>query len=124
MSQMPNEVCRQILPRSLFNNETNNTMTKENAAQCLPLVQALAEGKVIEYNTGTNEYPEWIDLESTSFDDKPEYYRIKPEPREWWIVEFLVSGSSVFRSKEDAEQYLKNTVSTTRATIHHVREVI
>lgn len=48
-------------------------MTREEAKELLPIIQAFAEGKTIE----------WKDLvvESPHFDCKPSCYRIKPEPK-------------------------------------------
>lgn len=58
-------------------------MTKHNAKDYLPLVQALAEGKTIQSNyRGTH----WVDLDDVSFSDPHKCYRIKPEPRRWWLV--------------------------------------
>jgi hypothetical protein len=51
-------------------------MTKENAHLYLPLVQAIAEGKIIEYSSGSI----WSEVKDPNFIDPPEYYRIKPEP--------------------------------------------
>ena len=54
-------------------------MTKEEAKELLPIIQAFAEGKTIEIcdNRG------WRDLiiDSPKFDCKPSCYRIKPEPK-------------------------------------------
>ena len=54
-------------------------MTREEAKELLPIIQAFAEGKTIEIcdNIG------WKDLivESPKFDCKPSCYRIKPEPK-------------------------------------------
>lgn len=54
-------------------------MTREEAKELLPIIQAFAEGKKIEIcdNRG------WEDLifESPKFDCKPSCYRIKPEPK-------------------------------------------
>ena len=63
-------------------------MNKNNAKDFLPLVQALADGKTIQFYTGS-----WVDLSSvdeTSFTLPPERYRIKPEPklRKWEPEEF------------------------------------
>jgi len=61
-------------------------MNKENAHLYLPLVQALAEGKTIQFNQGDA----WIDA-ATNADfkwlDSPDNYRVKPEPRTWsfWL---------------------------------------
>ena len=54
-------------------------MTREEAKELLPIIQAFSEGKTIEiYNNR-----EWNDLiiESPKFDCKPSCYRIKPAPR-------------------------------------------
>ena len=54
-------------------------MTREEAKELLPIIQAFAEGKTIEIYNNT----EWQDLiiESIKFDCKPSCYCIKPEPR-------------------------------------------
>ncbi len=54
-------------------------MTKEEAKQWIPLLQAFAEGKVIEYKGSS--YDTWTDItEKFSFQDVS-CYRIKPEPK-------------------------------------------
>ena len=54
-------------------------MTREEAKELLPIIQAFAEGKTIEIcdNRG------WRDLiiDSPKFDCEPSCYRIKPEPK-------------------------------------------
>lgn len=55
-------------------------MTKENAKYYLPLVQALADGKTIQCK-GWNRWLDYDPNEPVEFDDKPENYRIKPEPK-------------------------------------------
>jgi hypothetical protein len=58
-------------------------MNKENALLYLPLIQALADGKIIQYK---HKHDGWMDLEDhviIGFHDKPQNYRIKPEPRTW-----------------------------------------
>jgi hypothetical protein len=49
-------------------------MTKENAEEFLPIVQALAEGKTIQFGG----LQDWSDIRDVLFDSEPEYYRIKP----------------------------------------------
>ena len=54
-------------------------MTREEAKELMPIIQAFSEGKTIEiYNNR-----EWKDLiiESVNFDCEPSCYRIKPEPK-------------------------------------------
>ena len=54
-------------------------MTREEAKELLPIIQAFAEGKPIEIGDNLG----WEDLivESPKFDCKPSCYRIKPEPK-------------------------------------------
>ena len=52
-------------------------MTREEAKQLLPIIQAFAEGKCVETKTGSG----WVNMENMSFAGKPKAYRIKPEPK-------------------------------------------
>ena len=52
-------------------------MTREEAKQLLPIIQAFAEGKCVETKTGSG----WVNMENMSFAGKPKLYRIKPEPK-------------------------------------------
>lgn len=53
-------------------------MTREQAKAILPIIQAYAEGKTIQYRTSNNE---WVDTYKPSFSDSSSNYRIKPEPK-------------------------------------------
>ncbi len=57
-------------------------MNKGNAKDYLPLVQALADGKKIQW---LNTYGIWEDSEELSTSWIPGSYRIKPESREIWV---------------------------------------
>lgn len=61
-------------------------MNKENARDYLPLVQALAEGRVIQHQKtdGT-----WIDDIEFSFDWPAHRYRVKREAREVWFIDYF-----------------------------------
>ena len=52
-------------------------MTREDAKQLLPIIQAFSEGKCIQTKTGSG----WVNMENMSFAGKPKLYRIKPEPK-------------------------------------------
>lgn len=53
-------------------------MTREEAKELLPIIQAYGEGKIIQYRSDVG----WIDLEGDiSFIEFPSLYRIKPEPK-------------------------------------------
>ena len=50
-------------------------MTREEAKELLPIIQAWAEGKTIQFLDGGK----WADVYETDFYESPEGYRIKPE---------------------------------------------
>ena len=51
-------------------------MIREQAKELLPIIQAFAEGKTIQYKVKGG----WQDIDNPSFNDLPSEYRIKPEP--------------------------------------------
>ena len=52
-------------------------MTREEAKELLPIMQAYADGKTIQFwDEG-----KWIDLFESDFYKSPDRYRIKPEPK-------------------------------------------
>lgn len=53
-------------------------MTREQAKAILPIMQAFAEGKAVEY---LNDEKRWVECGNLSFWDDPKYYRIKSEPK-------------------------------------------
>lgn len=56
-------------------------MTREQAKELLPIIQAFIEGEKIQYR---NYYDEWMDIkenEEVNFISSPSNYRIKPEPK-------------------------------------------
>ena len=52
-------------------------MTREEAKELMPVIQAFADGKDVETKTGSG----WMSIENMSFAGKPDSYRIKPEPK-------------------------------------------
>lgn len=91
-------------------------MTKEEAQNCLRLVQALAEGKTIQYYCGGK----WCDCEDPNIQN-PYAYRVKPEPREFWII-----GTTVYHTLIDA-QHARGLMTLNEFptyAIIHVREVL
>lgn len=92
-------------------------MNKDSAKDYLPLVQALADGRVIQWR---NYAGDWLDSESPTMSDEPGRYRIKPEPREWWVVVNKVGGVwSVLSSKPDFDAITRDGME-----VVHVREVL
>ena len=61
-------------------------MTREEAKELLPIIQAFADGKVIQFRCKTGEWLdiEWLDIINYNKFDfilSPDDYRIKPEPK-------------------------------------------
>lgn len=54
-------------------------MNKEDIKKFMPLMQAMLEGKTIQYNY--NRIGNWIDVEEIYTGSKVSNYRIKPEPK-------------------------------------------
>ena len=53
-------------------------MTREEAKNLLPIIQAFAEGKVIEI---FDDEIGWVKKENPKFNLNPDFYRIKEEPK-------------------------------------------
>lgn len=55
-------------------------MTREEAKQLLPIIQAFAEGKTIQVKVTDNRWYDWKDeTDELNFNSGPQRYRIKPE---------------------------------------------
>ena len=54
-------------------------MNREQAKILLPIIQAFAEGKTIEFRNKS--FKEWTEINNPSFDPTITNYRIKPEPK-------------------------------------------
>lgn len=60
-------------------------MTQEHAKSLLPIITAYAEGKTVEVRGRDKDDTGWeITYNPCWAGDRD--YRIKPEPREWWIL--------------------------------------
>ena len=87
-------------------------MNKENAHLFLPLVQALAGGKTLQWKP-EDEGPEcWGDLNEIEFCmyDDPSCYRIKPEPRTFQLWINRDSGSTRSHQPADKLEWERITV--------------
>ena len=89
-------------------------MNRERAKELLPIIQAFAEGKTIQWsNDGNN----WIDCEEHEIFANDYKFRIKPEPFECWVcVNSDEYPESVWLEKKYAET--ENAARTI-----HMREV-
>lgn len=100
-------------------------MNKDNAHLFLPLVQALANGDVIqEYLEVSRGVRQWTDRAEVAFlHDNPERYRIKPTPREFWLIHFP-NGYIIPHAEEDAARRYVQQLGNPKAAIVHCREVL
>ena len=53
-------------------------MNRQEAKELLPIIQAFAKGRLIEYQ---DSYEKWVESDIMAFDLSPENYRIKREPK-------------------------------------------
>lgn len=83
-------------------------MTRERCKELLPIIQAFADGKVIQVRAHMED--KWEDADNANFYERNEY-RIKPEPREFWIA--IDANKRVY----------DEPVTSDGAEIIHVREV-
>ena len=96
-------------------------MNRERAKELLPVIQAFAEGKDIQFAL---EGYQWTDLhEETAFTFPAEdyEYRIKPEPREFWIIR---EKGEIDNSGEWYSYRPSLSVHRANEEVIHVREVI
>jgi hypothetical protein len=63
--------------------------------------------------------PEWVETTAPTWDWQEHEYRIKPEPREWWLI-----GGHSFITQEDAESWRSRNASNSTFHPIHVREVL
>ena len=94
-------------------------MTREKVKEMLPILQAYAEGKVIEYRTklsfieGLDVTNDWTEMKEIEFRNNTEY-RIKPEPtyrpfkntEECWNEMLKHNPFGWIKSKEDGSRSL------------------
>lgn len=93
-------------------------MKRDEAKKLLPVIQAFAEGKVVQMKDSKGS---WIHNPSPTF--SPVYeYRIKPEPLECWVVKSREVGTEVYETLHEAEHRARWSLGP--CTIHHMREVI
>ena len=77
-------------------------MNKDNAKDFLPLVKALAEGRVIQFKSDD---AGWVDAApDIGWTMRPSAYRIKPEPREWFLWRNCVGELCPIEIRNDAPQ--------------------
>ena len=96
-------------------------MNRETAKALLPIIQAFAEGKTIE--SSNTRGSDWFEhKEDVTFNLEPTRYRIKPEPREFWIVNWNDGHTTVYSQKPSTDGAIVNHPNF--RNMIHVKEVI
>lgn len=84
-------------------------MNRDEAKQLLPIIQAFADGKTIQW---FNDLGDWRDLKEASFHLPPDKYRIKPETIKIEYRRFLYKYINyriyTCTSKEEAKRIINN----------------
>lgn len=99
-------------------------MNRERAKELLPVIQAFAEGGKIQFRIANGIDEPWGDMPeddrmSITFPCEDYEYRIKPEPREFWIIEgTLKGGGGIFTSEHQAEEWCNDHGLNYSAKIH------
>lgn len=92
-------------------------MTRTEAKNLLPIIQAYANGETIQIMTMTGE---WRDAAcEPSFSEPASSYKIKPKPREFWLCAPNVCGTIPY-----AVWSIDPGTPNDYAEVIHVKEVI
>ena len=94
-------------------------MTREEAKELLPIIQAYAEGKTIQFLDGGK----WADVYETDFYQSPDKYRIKLEPNyrpfntqeECWNEMALHQPFGWVKSKDNGRLYCIGEIAWSQA---------
>lgn len=102
-----------------MNTERNDNMdARAEARRMAEVMLAFADGAEVESDPISSN--EWRAVQHPNWDWYTANYRVKPEPREWWIVPNAAHASS---SRDEANE-LADSMEWPISSIVHVREVI
>ena len=80
-------------------------MNRDSAIKFMPLLQALIDGKQLQWKT---KFDTWQDVTSVDDSYQPDRYRVKPEPVECWVGFNPNTGSPITVSKIDESEYFSD----------------
>lgn len=95
------------------------TPTEAKALLINPVFQAFADGKQIQ-KLRKGFWGDAKDVAAHEIATCPQEYRVKPEPREWWINVYNRPTCYLYQSQEEADR----DASFNRRERLHVREVL
>jgi len=85
-------------------------MTPERARELLPIIQAYAEGKTVQYFVNGR----WVNHGDPDFTGQANKYRIKPEPKVIYVNEYPDGKSYGHAAWETKEQAESNAIGANR----------
>lgn len=78
-------------------------MTRDEAKQFLPIIQAYADGETIQVKGHDGK---WFDNDQINFTSKPNTYRIKPKPQVIYVNVYPANtGGYSYDTREMAKRY-------------------
>lgn len=98
-------------------------MDAQRAKELLPIIQAFADGKQIQFKSVCKNKWEWKDVEDPQWFDRNEY-RVKPEPKEVWVNEYLSGHMSGHRFGYATKSEADHAAGINRVSCSLYREVI
>jgi hypothetical protein len=87
-------------------------MTKDQAKELIPIMQAWVDGKVIQYRDRMRNDVGWTEstpYPTLEFNPHLFEYRIKPEPQHIWRVSYEFGDTYDYSSKEPAMKRMQNS---------------
>jgi hypothetical protein len=100
-------------------------MNQDEAKRILPLIQALADGKVIQHRCKENPSGQWFDCSGLPVADDLFEFRIKPDPpkpREWYLL--INKYGAIDSAFEWMSDHVIGRADDLSLSIIQVREVI
>jgi len=91
-------------------------MTPERARELLPIIQAYAEGKTVQYFVNGR----WVNHGDPDFTGQANKYRIKPEPKVIYVNEYNGMGYEALDSKDKAESLASIGARPTRVAVKYI----
>lgn len=80
-------------------------MTRDDVKALLPILKAYAAGTPIQHYDSAYG---WAEFEGElAFDSPPQHYRIKPEPREFYVVRPDSTGPYLVKSAKGFKEVIK-----------------
>lgn len=93
----------------------------------IDVIRAFATGDSIIQAKGKDPDDRWEDSYEPSWDFSQYDYRVKPEPRSWWIVrsvEYPNTPVPLCETQDEAEDYQHDRVHPLEYEVVHVRELV